>query len=356
MKGTIILINVFIVVLVLIIVANIVGPYIKKRRYPFIEGMEPKKQKLDLGNILCSYYHRLLLSILKQEDFNLNIFDIIDFQLKWRGIQEALPCLKRTDLLAYENGEFIQQLPLQIPFETTKPLYFKLKKSGITLERLQQPHYGDEFTWRVNDALDEQMHTIMKPFIHKIIDDALVRTDSVKTVGVPVIHFRCADTPFVRNPDYALQKHCFFQRALEDIQRKLQQEFKEVIILSFINHRADENQANACTKYVSFLKKYLEDLQYRVDIQSESSLEDFSAIFYAPASISTSSSFSFMAGFFGKGIFISTTNGFFDGKQERCLDCGGWVYKGYNLRHTDVDDYLDTDAVLKKLQDCGGIE
>jgi hypothetical protein len=344
-KKAIILINIFIALLVLIIVANIVGPFIKKRRYPFIEGMEPKKTKLDLGNILCSYYHRLLLSILKQEDFKLNLYDIIEFQLKWRNIQE-IP----TDILSYENGEFIKQLPLNISFETTKPLYFKLKKSGITLERLQQPHYGDEFTWRINDSLDEQMHTIMKPFMHKILDDALVQSDNVKTVGMPVIHFRCADTPFVRNPDYALQKHCFFQKALDDIQIKLQQEFKEVIILSYINHRADENQANACTKYVSFLKKYLEDLQYHVDIQSESSLEDFAAIFYAPASISTSSSFSFMAGFFGKGIFISTTNGFFDGNQERCLDCGSWVYKGYNLKHTDVEDYLDTDEVLKMLQ------
>ena len=347
MKGVIILINIFIALLVLIIVANIVGPFIKKRKYPFIEGMEPKKQKLDLGNILCSYYHRLLLSILKQEDFKLNLYDIIDIQLKWRNIQE-IP----TDILAYENGEFIKQLPLNISFETTKHLYFKLKKSGITLERLQQPQYGDEFTWRINDALDEQMHTIMKPFIHKILDDAFVRSNHIviKPVEMPVIHFRCADTPFVRNPDYALQKHCFFQRALDDIQRKLQQEFKEVIILSFINHRADENQANACTKYVSFLKKYLEDLQYRVDIQSESSLEDFATIFYAPASISTSSSFSFMAGFFGKGIFISTTNGFFEGDKERCLDCGSWVYKGYNLNHTDVKDYLDTDTVLEMLQ------
>jgi len=345
MKAAIILINIFIALLVLIIITNIVGPFIKKRIYPSMEGMEPKKTKLDLGNILCSYYHRLLLSILKQEDFKLNLYDIIEFQLKWRNIHE-IP----TDILAYENGEFIKQLPLNISFETTKPLYFKLKKSGINLERLQQPHYGDEFTWRINDSLDEQMHTIMKPFMHKILDDALVKSDNVKTVGVPVIHFRCADTPFVRNPDYALQKHCFFQKALDDIQLKLQQEFKEVIILSYINHRADENQANACTKYVSFLKKYLEELQYRVDIQSESSLEDFAAIFYAPASISTSSSFSFMAGFFGKGIFISTTNGFFDGNQERCLDCGSQIYKGYNLKHTDVEDYYNTDAVLKMLE------
>ena len=192
----------------------------------------------------------------------------------------------------------------------------------------------------------------MKPFIQKILDEALTKSDNIKTVDSPIIHFRCADTPFVRNPDYALQKHCFFKRALEDIQQKLQQKYKDVIILSYINHRADENQANACTKYVGFLKKYLEDLQYRVDIQSETSLEDFATIFYAPASISTSSSFSFMAGFFGKGLFISTTNGFFEGKQERCLDCGSWVYKGYNLNHKDVNDYLNTDDVLNLLQEC----
>ena len=164
MKRTIIFINIIIAVLILILIANIVGPFLTKKSNSYFEGLQNKKQKLDLGNILCSYYHRLLLSILKQEDFHLNIFDILNFQLKWRNIQEV-----PTDLLMYENGEFIQHLPLKISFETTKPLYFKLKKSGVTLERLKQPHYGDEFTWRVNDAIDEKMHIIMKPFIQKIL-------------------------------------------------------------------------------------------------------------------------------------------------------------------------------------------
>ena len=345
MKRTIIIINVLIVVLILVLVANIVGPFLKKRTY--LEGLQDKKQKLDLGNIICSYYHRLILSILKQENFHLNILDILDFQLKWWGVQE-IP----KDLSMYENGEFIQHLPLNISFDDTKALYFKLKKTGVTLERLQQTRYGDLLTWHTTDAIDEQMHNIMKPFMQKILDNAFIQSGHAKKVDQPVIHFRCADTPFVRNPEYALQKHCFFSRALDEIQQKLQQKFDDIIILSYIKHRADENQANACTKYVGFLKKYLEELQYRVDIQSESTLEDFATIFYAPASISTSSSFSFFSGFFGKGLFISTTNGFFNGEQERCLDCGGWIYKGYNLNHKDVVDYLDTDTVLKLLQEC----
>ena len=81
------------------------------------------KQKIDLGNLLCSYYHRLLLSIMKQEDFHLNIFDIIDLQLKLRNIKET-----PTDLIMYENGDFIRELPLDIPFNTVEDLYFKLRR------------------------------------------------------------------------------------------------------------------------------------------------------------------------------------------------------------------------------------
>ena len=334
-----------ITILILIIVTNVLGLIITNPG-KYVEGMVTK-QKIDLGNLLCSYYHRLLLSIMKQEDFHLNIFDIIDLQLKLRNIKET-----PTDLIMYENGDFIRELPLDIPFNTVEDLYFKLKQIGVTLERLQQPQYGDEFTWRVNDSIDEKMHTIMKPFIQQIIDNAFIKTNNIPTVSVPIIHFRCADTPFVRNQDYTLQKHCFFSKALDDIQNKLNKKINNVIILSYINHRSDEKQSNSCIKYVNFLKEYLEKLNYNVDIQSKSSLEDFATIFYAPASISTSSSFSFMSGFFGKGIFISTTNGFYDGENERCIDCSSTIYKGYNLNHKYVNDYYDTDTVLKMLKSC----
>jgi len=329
---------------ILIILITILGV---KKAHNTVEGMESKK-KLDIGNILCAYYHRLLLSIVKQEDFHIEFIDIISKNMEERKMKEF-----SYELALYENGDFIQHLPTYISFEhKTKPLYEQFRQMGINLERMQQPIYGDESTWRINDAIDEDMHTIMKPLMQQILNDAFIKSGYDKVVDFPVIHFRCADTPFVLNPDYALQKHCFFKKALEDIQIRLQQHFQTVIVLSYVNHRSNPEQADACAKYAGFLTKYLEELAYDVNVRSESSIEDFATIFYAPASISTSSSFSFMAGFFGMGIYISTTNGFTDGRKERCMDCGDWVYKGYNLHHHDVPDYLDTDAVLVSLQTC----
>jgi hypothetical protein len=231
-------------------------------------------------------------------------------------------------------------------FEITKLYYLELTKIGITLERLQQSHYGDEFTWRINDKIDETMHLIMKPLIQNILDTALIKSNSKIIVNNPVIHFRCADTPFVKNQDYTFQKHCFFKEALNYGEKALQKKFKEIIILSFTNHNSNNENNVACSNYVNYLKEYLEKLQYNITIQSNSSLDDFALIFYSPISISTSSSFSFMAGFFGKGQYISTTNG------DRCIDCSDWVLKGYNLNHDLVNDYYDRESVLQQLQNC----
>lgn len=312
------------------------------------EDFSNTKIKLDLGNFLCGYYHQLLLSILKQVDFNINVFDIINNQIKIRYNYYNFIIEKNDNLLMYDNGDFIQYLPVSIPFENLKSYYLKLSESNITIDRLLQDRYSNELTWRINDSIDEKMHTIMKPLIHSIIDNALTKSDKKINVDTPIIHFRCSDTPFIRYDEYRLQKHCFFTKALEYIQNIKQTEYKNIIILSFINHYSNKDQASACSNYVDSLIKYLEN-KYCVKIQSKTSLEDFATIFYAPASISTSGSFSFMSGFFGKGVFVSTTQG------ERCFDCSDQIFKGYNLDHKEAIDYYDTDRIIEQLKICPNI-
>ena len=69
-------------------------------------------------------------------------------------------------------------------------------------------------------------------------------------------------------------------------------------------------------------------------------------MFYAPAVISTISSFSFMSGYFGNGIYIQPS--MMQNDNESCLDCNN-PYKGYNIPHNKVSEYHNVDEVYKLL-------
>ena len=76
-------------------------------------------------------------------------------------------------------------------------------------------------------------------------------------------------------------------------------------------------------------------------------MDDFAKMFFAPVIISTHSSFSFMAGYFGEGIYTQPT--FIINNEEQCTDCGDFVYKGYNIRHDHIDNYHNIDQVSELL-------
>ena len=88
---------------------------------------------------------------------------------------------------------------------------------------------------------------------------------------------------------------------------------------------------------------------YEVDVQCNSLIEDFAKLFYALAVVSSVSSFSFMSGFFSKGIFISSEHNHEDNIKETCTICDEWMLKGYQVKHKFIDDYYNTSAVIKTL-------
>jgi 7-cyano-7-deazaguanine synthase in queuosine biosynthesis len=103
------------------------------------------------------------------------------------------------------------------------------------------------------------------------------------------------------------------------------------------------------------LVNYLESLGYEVIEKCQSVNEDFATIFYAPGIISTISSFSFMAGYFSDGVFISSmyneTGSMYNKKEDvHCNECGDWYLKGYSLKHSQVDDYHETEKVIDFLK------
>ena len=138
----------------------------------------------------------------------------------------------------------------------------------------------------------------------------------------------------------------FFKEALNQISNKLNKIYDHVDIMSYNTHNSFKENMISCKKYADSLQDYLNEIGYNSNIICNSNIDDFATLFYAPAVISTSSSFSFMSGFFGHGILISTEHE----ERKKCDLCDDFILYGYNLKHEFVNDYYDTDNVISILK------
>ena len=287
----------YIIILLSVIIIFIL---IKKSRKEGFENVD-----INIGNVLSVYYYDYFISLLKKEHFY------------------------------YKNkNPFINLFPEFIPFE--QELSDKLENKGITYERYK--NYENESFWTSETPEKQVIHGIMKPYMNKIMNDVFTNNKLVKEVKYPIIHFRCADTPFIKHPHYYLQKYKYFKDALQSIPK-----FDKIIILSCNKHLSSEENEKSCNEYVTMLQNEL--TRYNPKIQCGTNVDDFISMFYAPVVISTQSSYSFMAGFFGNSTYIQPN--FMEDNKE-CEDCfNDW--RGYSLSHEMVTDYHDTEKVYNLL-------
>lgn len=170
-----------------------------------------------------------------------------------------------------------------------------------------------------------------------------------KNVLYPVIHFRCADTPFIRHPRYHFQKYEFYKTALNKIKNDKNISYDKVILLSCTSHNSNDKNKTCCNTYSNSLSSYLKYINYNSIIECKTYVEDFATLFYAPAVISIGSSYSFMSGFFGNGIFISGGHLEEIDDTHKCTSCDDWLLTNYDIKHKNIDDYYDTYNVIAKL-------
>ncbi len=263
----------------------------------------------NIGNYLCSYFYHYVVSVLNKSDFNYNI---------------------------NSNSDIIKYLPTTISYNPE--IYSQLKESGITSEMVKS--VCDVCIWYCDDNWKIKMWEILKPTINQILDDALQKSGLKRTIHYPIIHFRCADTPFIKHPQYFFQNYKFFKAALDKL------ESKHVIIMANTKHDTGNEQQESCTTYAYKLRDYITSLGYQATIETRTNIEDFSDLFYAPAVISTGSSFSFMSGFFGNGIFITTEH---CKENDKCNVKHEKFINGYNIKHSNIESYHDIDSVYSFL-------
>ena len=265
----------------------------------------------EIGNTLCSYFHKYALSICNKQDFT---------------------C--KTD-----NYDIVKYLPEHIPFDSN--IYDQFQENNITIDKINSK--CTMCIWHCDEQWIYNFWTILKPTVHKILNNAIEKSNLKNTIKYPIIHFRCADVPFIKHNKYYLQRYSFFKEALGKV--TFNDNDRTVIIMNYLKHRSDNESANCCNKYLNNLVKYISDLGYTCILQSKSSFEDFSDLFNAPYVISTGGSFSFMSGFFGHGKFISTEH--CQENNNCCKDCGDIFTPNYNIHHKLINSYHDVDNVEK---------
>jgi hypothetical protein len=284
--------------------------YNENNRY--IEPFE--NLSINLGNYLCAYFYNYALSITEKKDFNYQIDRSI---------------------------EVIKELPTYIKFN--EALFKAFQKEDITTKKIKS--YCNTCIWYCEELWILNMWKLLKPTVHNILHNIFIRARIKINRNHPIIHFRCADTPFVKHPQYFLQKYDFFKNALAKYH--FSDKNKTVILMTSSTHLTKNKEQTACLDYITQLKKYIISLGYNCRIQTKTNIEDFVDLFYAPFVISTGSSFSFMSGFFGVGKFISTEHCL---ENKKCIDSKTNTFiKGYNIHHSKVESYFDTESVLKMI-------
>jgi len=313
----------YVILLLLIILINLLFLLlfsVKKENFDNI--------KVDIGNELTVYFFELGKCILQKKNF------------------------EYSKLVTNENSNinehfFFKSLPSFIEYDFDD-IYNSFHDHGLTYENVLDKvgdSYGGLTTFELVSNDRYYFWISMKPIVNKILNNTFETSGLKRIVNNPIIHFRCSDTPFLRYSGYHLQYYSFFKEALQLISSKLNKEIHEVDIMSCVSHKSDELQQKSCNTYASSLKEYLNNLGYKTNIICNSNIDDFANLFYSPAVITIGGSFSFIAGFFSNGIFISTEAD----KGKLCDVCKDFVLYEYNLPHEDVKDYNDTNDVVTLL-------
>jgi len=232
----------------------------------------------NIGNILCTYFY--------------------DMGCHWRDGKKFM-------LNSIDDRDFYKNFPTEVDIPVDLPTLPVLKG---------EPDPFDVWHLQTDEALE--FWSKMKPYIHKILGETLVKSGLQIEQKNPVIHFRCADIPFNKHRDYHLLKYDFYKQAIAGQ--------KEVDIIYCNTHKTSELEQKACDEYAEYLKNELAPV--KANIVCGTINEDFARMFYAPMCISSGSSMSFMAGYFGKGTFVK------------------WDEK-YIVEHDLVENYYDTKHV-----------
>lgn len=243
--------------------------------------------------------------------------------------------------------------------EMTKLLPTKVALNKEAHEKLSKlkPIESNIGLWICHNNDVGNMWNIMKPIAQPIIDNIIKEINKSQPPTHPIIHFRCSDVPFIRSIHYRLSKHSFYSDCIKEL-KTAGVNCDTVQIMYSNKHLSNEKNGKSCDIFIENIKQHLlKNGVNQVNVSSKTEIEDFIDMYNAPAVISIGSSFSFIAGFLGKGIFLSSghaDNIYSEDKkiirteESSCTnDVCKWLKPGYSISHDKIKDYYDADEVIK---------
>lgn len=276
-----------------------------------------------IGNQLMQYYHALLNN-----------------SLNGTKVEKDRFLLKNS---SSEILAFYQHLPDRVDFAENE---IKILKSfPVEVWKIEWPWSSAEWGELASPYYLLYLE-ILGNICKKTIPSALEKAGYKKEVKYPVIHYRLGDVPFTRSYGHHLCKYSFFTWALNKV--CLMHDNTVIVVASF-SHNANEQRLIASEKYLSSLLNFLMKNDYKVVHNKNSIMDDFSLLVFAPALISGTSSFAFMAGLANKNVFISSLIGSeVNGKYLANSKCD-WMCQEPPLLHSQVADYFDIEQVIQLL-------
>lgn len=278
---------------------------------------------IGFGNVLCFYFTQIGISFYEGKNFELD----------------------KEFVELYDKNEFTKHLPryLELDIDIQNKL-LSIKPDDFE-KNLKMDIIGN---WSISTNTLHSFWSSMKPLVQKIYIGIFKKINLEKNIIYPVIHYRCSDVPFIKSPHYKLQKYNFYKDAIQILKNKGIANKKVYILYNNKYGSNNENQVS-CDNYMKNFQYFLQSITVDSEIRVGTEIEDFSVLFYAPAVISTGSSFSFMSGFFGNGIFISSGHSSTNNDKSNCTNCD-WLIDNYSVEHTEIDTYNDVETVEKILR------
>ena len=144
-----------------------------------------------------------------------------------------------------------------------------------------------------------------QPIVSYCIKNSLEQFDVIKPKYECVIHFRCADTPFIRHSSYHLLKYNWYYKA---IKTALQHSNIQKIHILSCNIHNEHPLSYLCNNLVKDLQDFiLKNFKIPSIVLCNSVDEDFSIMYHSKILISTTSSLSFFTGLASDNLFILPT-------------------------------------------------
>ena len=191
----------------------------------------------------------------------------------------------------------------------------------------------------------------MKPYLNNILSECLEPFTN-KVEHYPIIHFRCADVPFIKHGCYHLPYYSFYDWSL----KKMRQWCKEKNITPYSKiyimtcHSWNNNgHKKYCDIYLNDLQKYLLNTHqiYSKILSCRDVIDDIKTLFQAPVVISATSSFVFLSAYSSSGLYLRGREMYKNGEIKPKIP---WIYPEKPLEHHYISNYKNTKVVISQLR------